>query len=116
MICLIPVDYENLKKMTQTSLCTIQGKQYSLTLRKSTVSDNCYITIEIDGEVLCENKTCTCNEVITNGIVEKEKYPEWLYFSYIDSKIEKNFNYDDLGKTLFLFYWDRDESDLDGVI
>lgn len=116
MIYLIPIDYQNLDKMTQTSICTIGGKEYAITIRKSTISDSCYMTVEVDGEILCENKTCTCNEVITNGIVDKELYPEWIYFSYMTSKIRKDFDYSELGKTLFLFLWDRDESDLNGDI
>ena len=65
MIVQIPINYEELDKMTQTSTFSNSGKQYSVTVRKSTISNNCYITIIIDGVTVCENKTCTCNEFIT---------------------------------------------------
>lgn len=112
MIVKIPINYEELQLATQTSTFTINGKQYAITIRKSTISKNCYMTLMVNGVVLCENKTCTCNELITRSIVDEELYPEWFYFSYITANINKNFNYDDLGKTLFLFYWDGDMGDL----
>lgn len=113
MIYMIPINYKELHKATQTSLFSVDGKQYSVTIRKSTISNNCYITIEIDREIVCENKSCTCGELITRGIVDPEKYPEQFYFSYTTDGINKDFNYNELGEKLFLFYWNGDESDLD---
>lgn len=106
MINIIPMNYKELHKMTQTSTFTLNGRNYAVTMRKSTVSDNCYITIEVDNIMLCENRVCTCNEILTNGVVDERDYPEWFYFSYVTSDLYKNFNYNELGKTLFLFYYD----------
>lgn len=112
MLLMIPINYKDLEKMTQTSLFNIGGRQYSITIRKSTISKNCYITIEVDRELICENKSCTCGEFITRGIVDPEKYPEQFYFSYTTDGIGRNFNYDNLGEKLFLFYWDGNEDDI----
>lgn len=112
MLYIIPIDYDRLNESTQTSIFSINNKQYYINIRKSSISNNCYITIKIDGETICDNKSCTCNEIITKGIVDTELYKEWIYFAYVTDDIEKDFDYNELGKTLMLFYWDRDESDL----
>lgn len=111
MVNIIPINYKELNKMTQTSVFDIDSRQYSVTLRKSTISDNCYITIKVDNTILCENKVCTCDEILTENIVDASIYPEWFYFEYLSDDTEKNFDYNELGKTLFLLFWNGDISD-----
>lgn len=90
----------------------IEQLQLEVEIIKSSVSNNCFISIKEDGDYIVEGKICTEGEYIYTRCDRRHrsKLSGDFFFAYTAIEdIGNDFDINKLGKTLFFFYNDAKE-------
>ena len=116
MIHKILMDYTINNSKNIYATVQLENNSIDIEISKSVVSNKCFITIKINGESYCDGIVCLGYTAITRLVGTWYDSPLYgdFYFAYTNKEnFGKDFNIDELGKTLFLFY---DDSLFEGEI
>ena len=109
MLSKILMNYEISEDRNIYSTFTLEKITVDIEIIKSVTSDNCFINIKQNGKYVVLNKLCTAGEYImyearqsVNSLLQGDFFFEYETREYQD----RNFDYKELGKRLFLFYDD----------
>lgn len=115
MIYRILADYTVNDDRSMYTVLNIENTTVEITLTKSVASDSVFIGIKENGDDVVSGRVCTAFEYIysSSGVKRFSNLKGDFFFSYItDDIFYSNFDYEELGGRLILFYNDMEDDDV----
>lgn len=107
----ILTDYDISEDKNMVATFILNGVMVEITISKSITSDVCFISIKENGSYIVQNKVCTSREFIMSEArqLHNSSLGGDFFFTYTTEGMENyDFDYRNLGKHLFLFFYDAE--------